>query len=65
MKIKATNCTIMETALVGVIGQRDDADHGNPELFFYRWDISVIVCWEILVTETFQSFVSQLFENSP
>ena len=54
MKIKATNCTIMETALVGVIGQRDDADHGNPELFFYRWDISVIVCWEILVTETFQ-----------
>ena len=34
-------------------------------LFFYRWNISVIFSWDILVTETFRSFVSQLFQNSP
>jgi len=27
---------------------------------FFRWDISVISCWDILVAETFRSFVSQL-----
>jgi len=27
---------------------------------FFRWDISVIFCWDKLVTETFRSFVSQL-----
>ena len=30
-------------------------------LLFFRWDISVIFCWEILVTETFRSFVSQMY----
>ena len=28
---------------------------------FFRWDIAVIFYWDILVTETFPSFVSQLY----
>jgi len=29
--------------------------------FFFRWNISVIFCYDILATKTFQSFVSQLY----
>ena len=32
-----------------------------PPWLFFGWDISTIFCWDILVTETFWSFVSQLY----
>ena len=32
---------------------------------FFRCDISVIFCRDILVTETFRSFFSQLYQKSP
>jgi len=42
------------------------ASKPSPMLdFFFHWDISVIFCWDILVTETLQSFISQLYQNSP
>jgi len=32
---------------------------------FFHWDILVIFCCNILVTETFRSSVSQFYQNSP
>ena len=35
--------------------------HVSLKLFFFHWNIAVIFISDILVTETFQSFVSQLY----
>jgi len=37
------------------------ASSGLLRYCFFRWNISVIFSWDILVTEKFRSFVSQLY----
>ena len=39
--------------------------HFTSPVSFFRWSVSIIFSWDILVTETFRSFLSQLYQNSP
>jgi len=46
-----------------IISHKGESYFGS--VFFFRWNISVIFRWDILVTETSRWFVSQLYQNSP